>query len=244
MPAWSPVERIWFARGSSEGRETILPDGRFELVFNFGDAVRQDGVAQPRAMLSAETRRAVTIEATGRADFVGVTLRDGRAPRIIGAPLREVRDSMREYRGELLERLAGKRDEERVRIISNAFADAEPDTLAEHASAAIRRRHGQLSMTRLAASCGVSVRTLNRAFDRSLGMTPKTLARVCRINRAATLLRDGNAASEVALDAGFYDQPHLVNEFRTIAGLSPSRWIELPPGLGVQFLQDGRDANR
>jgi AraC-like DNA-binding protein len=249
LPEWSPVERIWLARGpaggqqsASGGRETILPDGRFEVIFNFGDPVLQDGEPQPRAMLAAETRRAVTIEPTGAADFLGVTLRDARVSRAIGVPPRDVRDRMVPFADDLLERLGNANEKERVRIITNAFAEAERDALAEHAAAAIRSTHGRVSITRLARVCGVSVRTLNRAFDRSLGMTPKTLARVCRINRAASLLRDGNAAADVALDAGFCDQPHLVNEFRTIAGLSPSRWIELPPGLGVRFLQDGRDA--
>jgi len=244
MPAWSPLERIWFARGRAAGRETILPDGRFEMIFNFGDPVLQDGVAQPRAMLSAETRRAVTIEPAGRTDFVGATLRDGRAGQVIGAPLRAIRDSMIEFRTPLFERLADATADERVRILSAAFAMVNADALAEYAAAAIRRAHGRLSITRLAAFCGVSVRTLNRAFDRSIGVTPKTLARVCRINRAAALLREGTAAADAALDAGFCDQPHLVNEFRSIAGLSPSRWIELPPGLGVRFLQDGRETSR
>ena len=242
LPEWSPIEKIWLARGQAGGRETILPDGRFELVFNFGDLVLQDGVAQPRVMLSAETRRAVTIVPAGRADFVGLTLRDGRAASVIGAPLREIRDRMLEFPTTLFEQLADADDDQRIAIVSRAFRDVDGDALAEHAAFAIRRARGRVSITRLARVCGVSVRTLNRAFDRFLGITPKTLARVCRLQRAAALLRDGSAAADVAADAGFYDQPHLVNEFRTMAGLSPSRWVELPPGLGVQFLQDPRES--
>ena len=258
LPEWSPVERIWLARGPAGGqqsasgsRETILPDGRFELIFNFGDVVLQDGQPQPRAMLAAETRRAVTIEPTGAADFLGMTLRDGCAAQVIGVPLREVRDRMLEFPTLLFDRLGNATDGERVKLLMECGSSAAalkaaaepPHSIAEHAAAAIRRTHGRVSITRLARVCGVSIRTLNRAFDRSLGMTPKTLARVCRLNRAASLLRDGNAAADVALDAGFCDQPHLVNEFRAIAGLSPSRWIELPPGLGVQFLQDGQETS-
>jgi AraC-like DNA-binding protein len=244
LPAWSPFEKIWMARGAGGGRETILPDGRFELIFNFGDPVLQDGVAQPRAMLAAETRRAVTIESPGRVDFVGVTLRDGRAREVIGVPLKEVRDRMLEFPTPLFDRLGEADAAERVRLLMEcgSFADVlkaaaePPHSIAMQAAAAIRRTHGRISIDRLASACGVSVRTLSRAFDRFLGMTPKTLARVCRLQRAAALLHGGGAAAEVALDAGFCDQPHLVNEFRSIAGLSPSRWIELPPGLGIHFV--------
>jgi AraC-like DNA-binding protein len=241
-PPQSPIERIWFARGPGGPRETILPDGRYELIFNFGDPVLQDGVPQPRAMLAAQTRRAVSIEPAGRADFVGVTLRDGRAAGAIGVPLREVRDRMLDLGDlglDLYDRVgAAGDDRERVAVLVEAFRSFDADPLAETAASMIRRAAGRLSISRLAAVMGISIRTLARSFDRSIGITPKTLARVQRLNRAAALLQSGRPAAEAALEAGFFDQPHLVNEFRSMAGLSPSRWIEAPPGLGVQFLQE------
>lgn len=245
LPPPSAIARIWIARGDG-GRDTILPDGRYELIFNFGDAVMQDGVAQPRAMLAAETRRAVTIEPSGKSDFLGVTLRDGYAASVLRAPLRELRDSMLDLREvdrrlDLHERLAGVSDERRIGMIAGHLrGDADP--LAHAAAAAIRRTGGRLSISRLASACGVTVRTLSRAFDRSLGLTPKTLARVTRLGRAAAMLRDGASGVDAALDAGYFDQAHLSNEFRSMAGVSPSRWLDLPGALAVQFLQDGAAA--
>lgn len=249
-PPESPIDRIWCARGEGGPRETILPDGRYEIIFNLGDVVLQDGAPQPRALLAAEPRRAVTIAPAGRVEFIGIGLRDGRAAAAIGAPLREVRDRMLDLRdlhggrADALHTRLGELAtfEERAALLLAVFGTASPDPLAEHAARAIRSRGGRVSISRLASACGVTVRTLARAFERSIGITPKTLARVQRINCAAAALRDGVDASTAALDAGFFDQPHLVNEFRSLAGLSPSRWLDLPPGLGVQFLQDGSGA--
>ncbi|HEX7831995.1 MAG TPA: helix-turn-helix transcriptional regulator [Thermoanaerobaculia bacterium] len=237
------MERIWIARGDRGAPETILPDGRFELIFNLGDPVLQDGIAQPGAMLAAETRRAVSIASTGRIEFVGVTLRDAAVSHVLGCPPRLLRDQMLDLRAhlrrlDLSEQLAESDDAQRVTTILRAFGTHERDPLASAAASLIRRSGGRLSMTRLASACGVSVRTLSRAFDRTLGLTPKTLARVTRLGRAAAWLREGELAADVAFRAGFADQAHMANEFRTIARLSPSRWLELPPGLGVQFLQD------
>jgi AraC-like DNA-binding protein len=253
VPGGALIERIWFARGDGGPRETILPDGTFELTFNLGDPVleHRDGcrVVQPRAMLVGETRRAVTIEPTGRVDFVGVRLRHGSAAAVTGAPLSEVRDRMLDlgdlhgsFASELHERLTGStsdaaRTELLVNVLTKQFR-VDSETLAQRAAAAIVSRGGRLSISRLAAYFGVTVRTLSRAFDRAIGLTPKTLARVTRLNRAAALLRAGGAAADVALDAGFYDQSHLVNEFRALAGLSPARWLLLEPALAVHFLQD------
>lgn len=243
LPDSSPVARIWIARGEGGPRETILPDGRYELIFSFGDRVMQDGVAQPRAMLAAETRRAVSIAPSGRVDFLGVTLRDGCAAAILNAPLREVRDCMLDLRDvdrrlDLFDSLADTTDDRRMRIVVDALRGRTADRLAGTAASVIRTMHGRVSISRLAARLGVTVRTLGRSFDRAMGITPKTLARVTRLGRAAAMLREGAAGADAALEAGFFDQAHMTNEFRSMAGLSPSRWLDLPAGLGVQFLQD------
>jgi AraC-like DNA-binding protein len=242
-PPGSPIERIWCARSEGGARETILPDGRFELVFNFGDVVLQDGVPQPRAMLAAEPRRAVTIEPSGRVEFVGVTLRDGRTASILGAPPGAMRDRMLDLRDlglhSLYERLGNESTfASRASHLVEHLRMMQTDVLAETAARAIRRRAGQLSITRLASALGVTIRTLGRAFERSIGVTPKTLARVVRLHRAGSMLREGTSAIDVAYAAGFSDQSHLVNEFRSLSGVSPSRWIALPGALGDHFFQD------
>ncbi|MDP9192726.1 MAG: helix-turn-helix domain-containing protein [Acidobacteriota bacterium] len=243
-PPQSAVERIWFARGAEGIGETILPDGRFELIFNFGDLVVQNGESQPRSMLSAETRRAVTIEPSGRVDFVGVTLRDGHAAKTLGIPLRLIRDRMLDLRDvrprlDLHDRLAEVAgDEARAELVMRHLGAAECDALAERAAMLIRRTSGRLSISHLARSCGVTIRTLSRTFDRAFGLTPKTLARVARLGHAASLLRSGESVAEAAGRAGFCDQSHMTNEFRMMARLSPTRWNEGPDALAVQFLQD------
>jgi len=246
-PARSPIERIWLARGAEGAGETILPDGRFELIFNLGDPVLQDGAMQPRAMLSAETRRAVSIEPSGRVEFIGVTLRDAHAAQVLRTPLHALRDRMLDLRAvvprlDLLEQLAATReDHARAALIVRHLGSTDADPLAAHAASRIRAHSGVLSITQLAHSCGVTVRTLSRTFDRAFGMTAKTLARVVRLNRAASLLRAGESASSAAAGAGFFDQSHMTNEFRSMASLSPARWTEVAGSLGVHFLQDPPD---
>jgi len=243
-PPWSPIERIWLARGDGAGSETILPDGRYELIFHLGDPVYQDDAAQPGSMLSGETRRATVVKPSGRIDCVGVTLRDGCAAAVLGAPLREVRDAMFDLRSmgsrlDLREALGNAAsDAERAGIVIRALGTAERDPVARMTAGAIRRSGGRASMTRIAAQCGVTVRTLSRAFAGAMGITPKTLARVTRLGNAARMLRAGSSASDAALGAGFFDQAHMVNEFRSMAAVSPARWLSGPGVLAVQFLQD------
>ena len=246
------VEKIWSVRGHTPhpGPETIFPDGAFELIFNLAEPVTQRAgeteVAQPRAMLVGEIRRAVTIEAAPEADIIAVRLTPGRARELLRIPLAGVRDRMIDLAElfpatpSLTDRLRDTRSfSGRVAILKsflerNSNPGAESG-LAWNAAAAITRTHGRVSISRLSQFLGVSVRALRRGFESAVGMSPKTYARVVRMRHALELLRRGEDASSAALTAGFYDQSHFVNEFRSFAGVSPSRYIEVPSGLAVHL---------
>ncbi|WP_116048348.1 AraC family transcriptional regulator [Amycolatopsis palatopharyngis] len=91
---------------------------------------------------------------------------------------------------------------------------------------------GGVRVGALAEEVGWSGRHLTERFRRELGLTPKQAARVLRFERAGALLRQhgpGDLAG-VAVACGYYDQAHLSNEWRALAGCSPGTWIaeELP----------------
>lgn len=94
---------------------------------------------------------------------------------------------------------------------------------------------GRARVADVADEIGWSRRHFGECFRAETGLTPKRLARILRFERAGMLLRRGNVdLASVAVECGYYDQAHLSNEWRMLAGCSPREWIkeELP------FLQD------
>jgi AraC-like DNA-binding protein len=94
---------------------------------------------------------------------------------------------------------------------------------------------GRVRIGDVASEIGWSRRHFAQKFQNETGLTPKQVARVLRFEYAGTLLRRGQVdLSRLAVECGFYDQAHLSNEWRAMAGCSPRTWIreELP------FLQD------
>jgi AraC-like DNA-binding protein len=75
----------------------------------------------------------------------------------------------------------------------------------------------------VAADLGVSERHLRRVFDETVGVSPKTFAKLTRFRRALAAARAGNHSgwATIASSAGYYDQAHLIAEFRAIAGVTP-----------------------
>jgi len=46
-----------------------------------------------------------------------------------------------------------------------------------------------------------------------------------RFESAAPLLSSGRRLADVATAAGFFDQPHLNQEWRALTGLTPLQWL-------------------
>jgi AraC-like DNA-binding protein len=98
---------------------------------------------------------------------------------------------------------------------------------------------GRVPIEALATQTGFSRKHLGTLFQRQIGLSPKSLARVHRFRGALELLTRANGdVPWVALaeQCGFYDQSHLINEFRRFTGLSPVElaWRDRPdPGSVV-----------
>ncbi len=96
---------------------------------------------------------------------------------------------------------------------------------------------GRLPIGALAGELGCSRRHLIARFREAIGPAPKTAARIMRFRRAVDRLGldDGSRLGEIALDCGFYDQPHLNRDFRELAGTTPGEFVasRLPDGFGV-----------
>jgi AraC-like DNA-binding protein len=83
---------------------------------------------------------------------------------------------------------------------------------------------GRMPIEDLATQTGFTRKYLGNLFQQQVGLSPKSLARVHRFRGALALLNraDGQVPwTELADACGYYDQSHLINEFRRFTGLSP-----------------------
>jgi AraC-like DNA-binding protein len=83
------------------------------------------------------------------------------------------------------------------------------------------------SIARIARSLFMSERQFERRFLDRVGSTPKRYGSLRRFERAAALVGSGAPLGRVALDAGYYDQSHLIREFRRFAGMTPGELSRL-----------------
>lgn len=109
---------------------------------------------------------------------------------------------------------------ERLAIAGKPCAHAQ---LALEASERLTRAN----VNAVAFDLGVSERHLRRVFRETVGVSPKTFAKLARFGRAFRAAVEDEPASwaSIAAAAGYYDQAHLIAEFRAIAGVTPQVFL-------------------
>lgn len=108
---------------------------------------------------------------------------------------------------------------------------------------------GRASVQTLAGEVGWSRQTLRKRFLAEFGLGPKSMSRLIRFEHSVEhLVRGGpHIRSGTGPAVGFYDQPHLINEWRALAGCTPSAWLhdELRvAGDGLVRIVAGKRASR
>lgn len=232
--------------------ERIVPDGAIHLLF----VLPRGGTGRPYALVLGAKSEPTVVRLAGHIEHLEIELRPGAVPALLGAPAgafsgREVAlaDVWGKQTATLQDRLRETRQAgQRLAIVQDTLAGV----LAERPAAcppvvgeALRRiggAGGNLRVGALAAGLGLSDRRLEQLFYAHVGLSPKATCRMARLRASLEILARSSRPTwtEIALQNGYFDQAHLVNEFKAMTGLAPS---ELHRRAGFGFLQDGDRGN-
>jgi AraC-like DNA-binding protein len=201
------VECAWVVDGPPEPVR-VLPDGCMDLMRIDGHIV----VAGPDT----------TASVTGHdgEPFVGLRFHPGVLPRLLGVPASELRNG----RVPLSALHRGSPRRGSLTEVATALASEQPRAeTAPWSLPLLGRVTGALAtgsaVTDVAQQVGWSSRTLQRQCTSVYGYGPAMLRRILRFRRALRLLAEGLPTIEVAVRAGYADQPHLHREVRDLAGV-------------------------
>ena len=81
-------------------------------------------------------------------------------------------------------------------------------------------------LTRIA---GMGKRALQRLFNEYVGVSPKWVIRRYRLHEVIETFNSRTRPEwvQLALDLGYFDQAHLINDFKTIVGYTPTEYQKL-----------------
>jgi len=92
------------------------------------------------------------------------------------------------------------------------------------AQALIAKQAESPSLQALCTNAGASVRTIERIFQRDVGMNFESWRRQVRLMKAIELLVEGYPVKEVAFEVGYRQPSAFVEMFRQTLGMTPRAW--------------------
>ncbi|MGA3091037.1 MAG: AraC family transcriptional regulator [Terriglobales bacterium] len=133
--------------------------------------------------------------------------------------------------------LSGAKENEKVEAANQFFRSRlpAPDETVELAGQLVEEILNQRDIKTvddLVARSGMGKRSLQRMFQEYVGVSPKWVIRRYRLHELIERSHSGERTdwSQLALELGYFDQAHLINDFRSITGFSPTEYQSLVRG--------------
>lgn len=237
------VRTIWRidateVRGEPRIVEPVLPDGCVEWILHFGDPFairREDGVLERQSshLIAGPSTRSTFLERGDESQVLGIRFAPGAASALGLPPLESLVDHVVDVAALDMPRLERARDaieaapdSERIARLERGLLETFDTRRGRENSFLAPRLGTQTRVSDLAKDLGVSTRTLERRFARDVGFPPATLRAIERFRDALDLIdtRPGERLVDIALRAGYSDEPHLCREFRRFAGITPATY--------------------
>lgn len=215
-----------------------VPDGSVDVLFEIGER-------QVHTYIGGTVLRAKNWPMEQGKTYFGVRFEPGKCmlPKDLG--IHEVIDADLEIDGDsfgknLSEQIAlGTNIQERSRIFAEHYQgqqQVQEDMGIKRLESYMRKRiyqsKGNISIKALSEETGYSECYLRRVFQRVHGISPKVFEKFVRFQYLLNILQDNYRESkchigELALACGYYDQSHMIKEFKTFAGMTPEQYLKL-----------------
>jgi len=251
------VKTLWVTNQTSlqrrpgPAREHVLPTGNMHLVFRlsdqplrlFDDAEDATGHLLGRALVGGVRSTFYLREISEPVWSVGAQLLPGASELLFGVPASELAQhhtllddlwgrSASLAREQLLE--AGSPDRQ-IEVFESLLAARLPAVRGLHPAIAqaLEQFWTTDDVRKVVMSSGYSHRRFIALFRHAVGLTPKLYCRVLRFQKALRRVAANPSPSwvDLAMAAGYSDQPHFTREFRDFAGVTPEQYRKVSPSF-------------
>lgn len=251
-PLHLAVASIWLYAGYCPPHrlERVLPSGTLEWVINLREdrflcydpgSLRPIG-HQPGSIMVGPRCSVQVIDTEHQSEIMGVHLRSGGLRYLSQMPADEFADRdvpldeiWKRFSADVRDALLAAPTPRAKLLTLERFLSARMSLARPQHPAvgeALRRlepRENPLKQAELAAELGLSCRRFIQVFTASVGLTPKVYARIRRFQKALRCIHRASSfdAADVAFECGWYDQAHMIRDFKQFAGLTPAQYARL-----------------
>ncbi|MEM9894897.1 MAG: helix-turn-helix transcriptional regulator [Bacteroidota bacterium] len=242
------IRSYWILESKKETTpqiNTIVPDGTMKLIFHYKDLYWHHPPSdakflQPRSFLIGQLTRPYLVEPSGDTGTFIVRFEPYGFLPFATIPLKEIENtpiSLEVLFGEEGKRLEmnilqSETTHERIQAVEVFLLQQlqQPeviDRIVEETVATISKANGHLRVKQIVADQELNGRVLSRKFRKTVGLSPKQLSKIIRIQTTLKklLTTETEKMTDVAYQNKYFDQAHFIKEFKEFTGLTPKAFF-------------------
>lgn len=238
------IKNYWYLRANGMNQvQGVIPTGNINLFFHRGTPLQleHNGVLLPQAFVSGQSTTYSNLIQSSITDMLCVTFQPFGARMFFNMPMSEFKEQSvaLDLLGDPELEELGQRIQETFdistciqiieRFLKKRFFYPSEYNLKRMATAINAISSGNSSIEDLASISCLSQKQFKRIFNDYVGLNPKEFIRMIRFQRALYILQNNPTISltQLAYACDFYDQSHLISEFKRISGYTPSQYIAI-----------------
>ena len=210
---------------------SVFPDGCVDIIFNLGPGtVSVNGFTlKPTYACLAGTMTILSqVSYMHDSCLIGIRFKPGALPAFYPCDLAEIRDQFVDFNDPKLITLLDADDLLNKRL-DNYYEHKKIHRVGRTLPVvrSMYATNGRVSIQQLAQRHHLSSRTLERLFKADVGIAPKELSSIIRLQALLRRLKQDSAnttLAQLALEMGYYDQSHLTNELKRFTGRTPGQF--------------------
>lgn len=228
-------------------RQRIVPDGCIEMAFILGSDIKRytsgdEFILQPRAMVLGQTMEPFYIEPTGSVHSFAVRFYPYGFANFASTPLHNLANKetpIEQLFGEkpateLAQKIIEAADtNQRIEIIERFLFGiltnhATIDHIVKSTIDTLLATKGSKPINAILKDDLSKRRQLERLFLKQVGISPKQLSKVIRLQTALKLLlnQQSDSLTAIAYESEYYDQSHFTKDFKEFTGSTPKAFLE------------------
>ncbi len=227
-------------------KQRIIPDGCIEMAFILGDDIKRYTsedvfILQPRAMILGQTIEPFYIEPTGYVNTFAIRFYPYGFANFVAIPIKHLANTetplaelFGEHASAALEQkiIAATDSKQRIDIIEAFLIDklndkTTIDTIVKQTVDTLLTSKGTASITTILKKDLSKRRQLERNFKKQIGVSPKQLGKVIRLQTALKMMlnKKTDSLTTIAYQSDYFDQAHFTKDFKEFTGVNPKAFL-------------------
>lgn len=233
--------------GYSSERQRIVPDGCLEMIFILGDPIKRytsenDFIIQPKALVVGQLTEPFVIEPTGSVNCFGTRFYPYGFGNFVNTSIKNLANKETpisqlfgaETEKELEQKIGqASSSEARIAIVESFLLkklheQTTIDAIVRTTIDTLISTNGSSSISAILKEDLSKRRQLERNFINQIGISPKQLGKVIRLQTALKMMLNQKAGTltEIAYESEYYDQAHFIKDFKEFTGTNPKEFLD------------------